>query len=131
MGSINTKQIKEKEYNMSWFEIPVHNIERAALFYSNIFSIKMEAINLNGYSMALFPEKTGIGGALVQGPGCVPSEAGTLVYLNCKDLSKTISKIELAGGRIVMGKTLINPESGYFALFIDSEGNKLALHSRK
>lgn len=80
--------------------------------------------------MAFFPADQGIGGALVMGPGCIPSEVGTLVYLNAgNDLSPVLEKIQEAGGRIVLEKTQINDESGYFALFIDSEGNKLALHS--
>jgi hypothetical protein len=82
--------------------------------------------------MAFFPTDKGIGGAIVAGPGSTPSDTGTLIYLNAgKDLSHVLERVEPAGGRIVMPKTLINKESGYFAIFIDSEGNKLALHSNK
>ena len=44
------------------------------------------------------------------------------------DMDSILGRIDLAGGRIIMPKTLISDTSGYFALFIDSEGNRLALH---
>lgn len=125
------KPIKLKDY-VSWFEIPAMNLERAVNFYNHIYTINMEKMEMNSYSMAFFPADKGIGGAVVAGSGCTPSQTGTLLYLNAgKDLNPVLSKVEEAGGRIVMGKTLINKESGYFALFIDTEGNKLALHSKK
>jgi predicted enzyme related to lactoylglutathione lyase len=66
----------------------------------------------------------------VQGDDYKPSTEGTLVYLNGgKDLETTLSKVEAAGGKIFVPKTQISPEMGYFAVFMDSEGNKMALHS--
>jgi predicted enzyme related to lactoylglutathione lyase len=92
----------------------------------------METAETGAYAMAFFPSAKGIGGAVVTGPGCTPSDTGTLVYLNAgKNLEGVLSRVEPAGGRVVMGKTLINESAGYFALFVDSEGNKLALHSKK
>ena len=46
-----------------------------------------------------------------------------------KDLNETLEKIGNAGGIIKMPKTLISREKGYWALFMDTEGNQLALHS--
>jgi predicted enzyme related to lactoylglutathione lyase len=133
MGSVKSKtSLKKPKAYLNWFEIPVLDLHRAVSFYNHIYTMQMETIELNGYAMAVFPEKTSIGGALVMGPGCIPSEAGTLVYLNGgNDLDVVLSKINAAGGRVVMGKTFIHEDAGYFALFIDSEGNKLALHSKK
>ncbi|MCB9251173.1 MAG: VOC family protein [Flavobacteriales bacterium] len=131
MGTLQTKSTKKKVHsNLSWFEIPVYNIQRAVNFYNFVLGLDMKIISQNGYSMARFPSESGIDGALMQGPGCIPSELGTLVYLHGgDDLSSKIANVEPAGGRIIMGKTLINKNSGYFALFIDTEGNKMALHS--
>ena len=131
MGTVAAKSGKKKlNHYVSWFEIPVLNVQRAVAFYNYIYGIEMQTVELNGYSMAFFPADQGIGGALVMGPGCTPSEDGTLVYLNAgNDLSPVVAKITEAGGRIVLEKTKINDESGYFALFMDTEGNKLALHS--
>ena len=114
---------------ISWFEIPVYDIHRAAAFYNALFGIEME-INVNGeFAMAYFPADEGVGGALIAGPGCYPSDTGSLIYLNAgNDLDGVLGRVELAGGRVIMAKTLINDASGNFALFIDSEGNRLALH---
>ena len=81
-------------------------------------------------AMAFFPATKGIGGAIIAGPGSVPSDTGPLIYLNGgNDLGDVLNKVEEAGGRIVMPKTLISEDAGYFAIFIDCQGNKLALHS--
>lgn len=121
---------KMKDF-ITWFEIPVLNMERATNFYNHIYSIKMETTEMNDYEMAVFPVTTGIGGALVLGSGCVPSETGSLIYLNGgKNLQPILDKVEEKGGRIIMPKTKISDEAGHFALFIDSEGNKLAINSK-
>ncbi len=114
---------------ISWFEVPVYDIHRAAAFYNAIYGIEME-ISVNGeFAMAYFPADEGVGGALIAGPGCYPSDTGSLIYLNAgNDLEGVLDRVELAGGRVIMAKTHINDASGNFALFIDSEGNRLALH---
>lgn len=130
LSVMKTKPSKLKHY-VSWFEIPALNLARAVGFYNYIYGIEMETTTTGAYAMALFPADNGIGGAIVVGEGSIPSEIGSLVYLNAgKDLAPVLGRIEAAGGRIIMGKTLISEETGYFALFIDTEGNKLALHSK-
>lgn len=134
MGTMSKKpkqaNSKMKDF-ITWFEIPVLNMERATNFYNHIYGIKMETTEMNDYEMAVFPVTTGIGGALVLGSGCVPSETGSLIYLNGgKNLQPILDKVEEKGGRIIMPKTKISDEAGHFALFIDSEGNKLAINSK-
>lgn len=134
MGGITSKKKKEgiavKDF-ISWFEIPAINFQQAVDFYNRIFKIEMETNFDGNYAMAFFPVTNGVGGAVVAGPGSTPGDTGPLLYLNAgKDLSRILKRIEPAGGRIVMPKTLINKESGHFAIFIDPEGNKLALHSK-
>jgi len=133
MGTLGSPQKTNKLKNyVNWFEIPVLNLERAVEFYNRIYNIHMEMTEMNEYSMAFFPTNNGIGGALVMGPGSIPSETGSLIYLNGgEDLQYILDKVEPANGRVILEKTKIDDDSGYFALFIDSEGNKLALHSNK
>jgi predicted enzyme related to lactoylglutathione lyase len=115
---------------ISWFEIPALNFDQALLFYNTLYSIKMETAEANGFVMAFFPSDTGIGGAIVCGPGSTPSDSGSLIYLNGgEDLNFVLNRVESAGGRVVMPKTKINDDAGYFGIFIDTEGNKIALHS--
>ena len=135
MGGVNTKKQKKssalKDY-ISWFEIPAINFQNAVDFYSHIYNIEMPKVETGEYLMAFFPSSGGIGGAIVKGPGSIPNDTGPLLYLNGgKDLNDILEKVPHAGGRVVLTKTLISQESGYFAIFIDTEGNKLALHSKK
>ncbi len=114
---------------VNWFEIPVYDIRRAAAFYGAIYGFQMETSQNGEYTMALFPAGAGIGGALVAGPGCTPSDVGVLVYLNAgSDFDAILARVEMSGGRVVMPRTFISEQSGSFAVFIDSEGNRMALH---
>lgn len=132
MGSTAGRHhIKLKDF-VSWFEIPVWDIHRAARFYGTIYNMEMEVGNNAEFAMAYFPADQGIGGALIQGPGCIPSDHGSLIYLNAgNDLDGVLARVELAGGRVIMNKTLISDAAGSFGLFIDSEGNRVALHEGK
>jgi len=78
----------------------------------------------------LHEQGKGVGGAIIHGDGFVPSQEGTVVYLNGgSDLSNVLDRVEDAEGSVVLPKTHITPEVGYIAYFIDSEGNKVGLHS--
>ncbi len=119
---------------LNWFEIPALDLERAIKFYSDIFSYpSMHKMDLGGLQMAIFPmEGNGVGGSLCQHKEYKPSKEGSLIYLNANpDLSTPLSKVEEAGGKILMPKKQISPEIGFMALIVDSEGNRVALHSNK
>ncbi|MEO8591187.1 MAG: VOC family protein [Flavobacteriales bacterium] len=131
MGSTaaNSKLHSRLKDFVSWFEIPVYDIHRAAAFYNAIYNMEMEVGHNGDFAMAYFPADKGIGGALVAGPGCMPSDIGTLIYLNAgNDMDSILGRIDLAGGRVIMSKTRISVSAGCFALFLDSEGNRVALH---
>ncbi|HRH38951.1 MAG TPA: hypothetical protein PK760_11425, partial [Flavobacteriales bacterium] len=96
---------------------------------NTICNMEMEVSGNGEFAMAYFPADKGIGGALICGPGCLPSDTGSLIYLNAgNDMDSILGRIDLAGGRVIMAKTLISDTAGSFALFIDSEGNRVALH---
>lgn len=117
-----------KDY-VSWFEIPAYDILRATAFYKAIYLIEMDVVYNGDFAMAYFPARKGIGGALIAGPGCFPCDTGVLIYLNAgNDLDGILGRVEPSGGRVIMARTLISDAGGYFALFIDSEGNRIALH---
>lgn len=131
MGSFTGHSKKSKALS-NWFELPVHDLSRAVKFYSHLFSVEFEIKEQGEYSMSLFPQEIGGGGALMKGPGSVPSEYGPLIYLNANDkIPAMLARVEEAGGRIILEQTTINEEMGSFALYIDSEGNRLALHSNR
>ncbi len=125
-----------KNNMVGWFEVPVTNMERAIAFYEKVFELKMERHQMGILDMAWFPwneEGTGSPGTLIHYPAAYkPSTDGVLVYFTAHsgDLSNELSRIETAGGQVLQGKTQISEDYGFMALFIDSEGNRLALHSR-
>lgn len=120
---------------VGWFEVPVENMERAIKFYETVFDIKLDRNKLGPLDMAWFPyvpEGYGSGGSLVHYPAAYkPSTDGVLVYFTAHsgDLANELSRVEAAGGQVLQGKTHISEEHGYMALLIDSEGNRVALHS--
>jgi uncharacterized protein len=73
----------------------------------------------------------GATGSLVKQESYVPGHTGTLVYFSSTDVQNELGRIETAGGKILRDKTQISPEHGYMAVFEDSEGNRVALHSRQ
>jgi hypothetical protein len=126
-----TSKVNAMANALNWFEIPAADMARAVKFYSAILGTALEAgPTAPGYQMAAFPVE-GVGGALMSGPGYVPSAEGALVYLNGgDDLNGILDRVEAAGGKIVTPKTGIG-QHGFFAIFLDSEGNRMALHSMK
>lgn len=120
---------------LSWFEIPAEDFERARRFYSTIFAYEMPVMPVGDSTLGVLPYDAtagGVGGAINKNPSARPSPHGTLVYLNGgDDLAAVLDRVPGAGGRIVMPKTMVTPEIGFIALFEDSEGNIVGLHSMR
>ena len=121
---------------ISWFEIPATDLDRAQKFYETLFDVQLIPIDTPNFKMRMFPLEdpmNGVGGALVYTPEPFykPSSTdGVLIYLNGNpDVQNFVDKIEAAGGKIQIPKTEISPEYGFMAVFIDTEGNRIALHS--
>ncbi len=121
---------------LNWFEIPVAVFDRTKKFYEKIFNFQMPESTMGPARMDFFLydfQGGKVGGAIVHNPDFYsPSSNGSLIYLNCQpDLQVNLDKVEAAGGRVIKQKTLITPEQnlGYRALIMDSEGNRVALHS--
>lgn len=121
-------------HSINWFEIPVNDFARAKKFYEALYGAEIMEMPFPNGKYGMLPadmQNGGIGGGIVQGEGFVPSDKGTIAYLNGgEDLSIPLSKVEEAGGRIILPKTSIG-ENGFMAHFIDTEGNRVALHSMK
>jgi len=117
---------------ISWFEIPAKNYERAKSFYNTVLATEIKDAHMPAGKYGVFPydnDNNAVGGGLVQMPGYEPSKTGATVYLNGgDDLSAPLGRVESAGGKIVMPKTDIGKD-GFIAHFLDTEGNKVALHS--
>jgi len=130
-----TKKMSAETNAINWFEIPVTDIARAKKFYETILEIEMTPMEMMGMKMAMLPydsSKGTVGGALVQSERHTPGATGAVIYLNANpDLDLVFNRIEKAGGKTSMPKTLIDKNTGYMAFFTDTEGNTVGLHSNK
>ncbi|MGB5556080.1 MAG: VOC family protein [Flavobacteriaceae bacterium] len=117
---------------ISWFEIPAKNYERAKKFYNSVLDIEIKDAQMPEGKYGVFPydnDNNKVGGGLVEMPGYMPSATGATVYLNGgDDLGVPLARVESSGGKVVIPKTDIG-ENGFMAHFLDTEGNKVALHS--
>lgn len=116
---------------ISMFEIPATDISRAINFYQALLDITIEQMDVEGMKMGILPyEGQMVTGVIIQADGYKPSADGVTMYLNAgENLQVALDKVEKNGGQIILPKTPHADESGYFALFLDSEGNKMALNS--
>lgn len=128
--------LEEKNKNdmnsfISLFEIPATDISRAVNFYQNVLDVHIEQMEMPGMEMGIFPyENQAVTGVIMKAEGCTPSAGGVTVYLNAgDDLQPTLDKVEKNGGQILAPKTAHADNSGFFALFLDTEGNRLGLNS--
>jgi uncharacterized protein len=116
---------------LNWFEIPVNSFVRAKAFYEAVLGQPVQEMVMGPTTMGFLssgPEA--VGGALVHAEDATPSKQGTIVYLNGgDDLAPILARVEPAGGSIAVPKTEIGNGFGFFAHFIDTEGNKVGLHS--
>lgn len=116
---------------ISIVEIPTTDFSRAVYFYQTILGIIIEEVDMDGTQMGVFPsDGETVNVALVKGDDYKPTSDGAVLYLNAgNDLQPMLEKVSKNGGQIIVQKTQISPEMGFFALFMDTEGNKLGLHS--
>ncbi|MCK5813222.1 MAG: VOC family protein [Cocleimonas sp.] len=117
---------------VTWFEIPVTDMERAKTFYSAVLETGFKDNEMNGFKMAIFDyEEPAVSGMLIQAEDYEPSKTGAVIYLNGgDDLSVPLERAIQNGAAVLFPKTAINDgECGYFAQFTDSEGNRIGLYS--
>jgi predicted enzyme related to lactoylglutathione lyase len=131
---------------LAWFEIPAYNFEQALDFYSKVFKFTIEQKNFGSVPYGImYEEGTGISGAIMKVKEKLLPNAGPVLFFRVADMSETIRRIRMLGGEILKEKSIIKNETpdgksiipknlidnahGYYALFRDPEGNKMALYS--
>lgn len=121
------------KHAINWFEIPSSDFERAVRFYDTILDAPLRKEVIAGTPNGIFSyeqDKAGqtVGGAVIHDAHAKPGLNGTTPYLNCNgQLDAVLSRVERAGGKVLMPKTDIG--FGCIALIVDSEGNRVGLHS--
>jgi imidazolonepropionase-like amidohydrolase/predicted enzyme related to lactoylglutathione lyase len=114
---------------VSWFDIPVNDIERARAFYEAALGIQLMVLEFGEVKFALFPDRGEAGGAagwLIQSPHNQPSGQGTVVYFEVQDIDGCLSRVPAAGGRASQPKFKMG-QLGCICLIQDSEGNTIGL----
>ena len=123
-----------EQNTFAWVEIPVNDMKRAIAFYEKVMDVKIQPVDFGGLEMGWFPnagDAYGATGTLIKQESYIPSQEGPLVYFSSHNVQNELDRVESAGGKIYQPKTQISEEHGYMAAFIDSEGNRVALHSKK
>lgn len=128
--TVNQKTGRVKNL-VSIVEIPTGDFSRAMNFYGKILDIDIEVVEMESMKIGLFPNADeGTVVQLIHADGYKTAADGTVVYLNGgDDLQKVADRIEMNGGKMVILKTEIGPDMGFYAVFTDTEGNRLGLHS--
>ncbi|HAH38707.1 MAG TPA: glyoxalase [Algoriphagus sp.] len=124
-----------KSVTVGWFEIPVKDMDRAIKFYESVFDCKLNKQVMGDFQMAWFPwDETGkgAGGSLVYHEQFYETSghAGALIYFSSADCQVELGKVEAAGGKVQIDKRMISEDVGYMGVFLDTEGNRVAIHSR-
>lgn len=116
---------------ISIVEIPTTNLSRAINFYQELLGVAIEKATMGETEMGVLPaDGESVNVVLIKGSDYKPAAEGALIYLNAGyNLTPMLNKVEGNGGQVVLPKTEISPEMGYFAIFVDCEGNKMGLHS--
>lgn len=114
---------------ISFFEIPVTDLDRAERFYAALFGLTFERGSVDGLQMSffMFAEPSATPGALVKGDTYTPSHDGTRVYFRVTDIAQTLTRARSLGAATLYPRTSIGPH-GFVAEVEDSEGNRIALH---
>lgn len=113
-----------------WVDIPVKDLDRAIRFYSAVLAAPVKKEEFPGMTIGILPHQDGeVGGCLFKNEGDEPSNKGPLLYLNANGrLDQAIAAVAANGGKLLQPKQPIGPY-GFRAIALDSEGNRVALHS--
>ena len=108
-------------------------MDRAIAFYNSVFGFDLKVNLIGDLQMSFFPNQNGqpgASGALVKHEAhYMPGIMGPVVYFTCTNCEETLNKVLQAKGTIIQAKKQISEHGGFMGLFVDSEGNRVALHS--
>ncbi len=113
-----------------FFEIPAIDLERAKTFYKAVFNVSFEDASIDGNEMSFFSfdsKLKGISGALAKGETYKPTKDGVIIYFHSNDIDETLEKVIQQNGSVFYPKTSVG-SMGFVAEFIDSKGNRIAIH---
>ncbi len=120
---------------VGWFEIYVNDMPRPKAFYQGLLGVTLTRLEspdgdsgLEMWAFAMNDGSYGASGTLARMPGMSAGGNSTLVYFSCADCAVEAARAAPYGGRLEQPKTSLGPY-GYMALVVDTEGNRIGLHS--
>jgi uncharacterized protein len=118
------------QYNRAvWFDIPVSDLDRAAAFYEAVLNIKIHRQEADGVAFAVMDQQGGNSGCLIPNTDEISAKVGVLLYMNVDNrIRNAVQEVDKRGGKVIQRIHSIAPH-GYRAVVLDSEGNRIALHS--
>ena len=105
-------------------EFPAQDLEAAAMFYTELFGWKTQHWPQMNY--VTFEAEPGPGGGFAKVDGENTKVGEVLVHVATDDIETTLAKAESLGSKTLVPKTEI-PTVGWFAVFTDPTGNRVAL----
>ena len=126
------KENPVKPNPVGWFEIYVDDTDRARKFYENVFQVKLEKLENQGFVLWTFPKSMteyGAAGALVKFEGFPAGKNSVIIYFTCADCQVEEGRVQENGGKVYKEKFSIG-QYGFISLVTDSEGNMIGLHSQ-
>ena len=122
-------ELNSKHNRAVWFDIPVADLERANAFYRSVLACGVDTADFDGFKFSVLEHDEGNGGCLVPKPEEITSDKGLLLYLNVNGrIRDAVTKVGELGGKVIEDVQPIGPH-GFRSLVLDSEGNRIALHS--
>jgi hypothetical protein len=124
-----------------FFELPVLDFDRAVRFYQQTLGWQVQEMaeaetqdpDMTRWGLFGAADGTPLAGALFQSKTVTPAgKQGPYLYLDAQTserLSQILAAVEAAGGEVMMANTFCGDEVGYMGMFLDTEGNRLALHA--
>ncbi len=113
-----------------WFDIPVLDLDRATAFYSSVLNVKADRQEADAVTYGVLHTYGGNNGCLIPArEEDIHSGGGILVYFNVEGrIRDAVTRVEKEGGKVLQRIHTIGPH-GFRAVVLDSEGNRIALHS--
>ena len=119
----------QKNNRAVWFDIPVVDLGRATDFYAKVLGVAVEQQSMEGFQFSVIEHQDGNGGCLVSNAAEISADKGVLLYLNVDGrIRDAVRQVQDHGGRILQEVHSLGPH-GFRAIILDSEGNRMALHS--
>jgi uncharacterized protein len=122
---------EDRNERVGWVDIPVADVDRAAKFYRAMLAIEVQVETFGEQKIGILQHGPGNGGCLVKpmDPSWTPSRNGVLIYLGAEGrIHDAVAQVKVNGGEVLEDVNSIGPH-GFRAVVLDSEGNRIALHS--